>query len=109
MSDAETELRAALYGCAASTGNGVPRSPAEDALDHYDRKFVRKSVRFDVPLLNKFALRDAAEVLAGLARDLAFVARRNDLNERQILFDAKQMTWIAQQKILVIKRGTKEL
>lgn len=103
----ESELRDALY--AASRDDHTPRPPAEDALDHWDRRFIRKSVRFDVPLLNRFALREAADVLAGLARDLAFLARRTDLTERSLLFEAKNMTWQAQQKILKIRRGDKEV
>lgn len=109
MSDTETELRAALWGAAPTSGDNTPRSPTEDALDGFDRKFMRKSVRFDVPLLNRFALRETAALLAGLARDLDFVSRRNDLTERQVLFDAKRLTWMTQQRILEIKRGTKSL
>jgi hypothetical protein len=106
MKDAESELRDALF-CAPPDDSY--HGPAEDALGAYDRKFIRKGVRIEIPLLNRFNARETAEILKGLAQQIAFITRRDDLTERQVLFDVKQAVWIANQKILERRNGKREV
>lgn len=106
MKDAESELRDALF-CAPADDSY--HGPAEDALGAYDRKFLRKGVRIEIPLLNRLNARQTAEILAGLAQQIAFITRRQDLTELQVLFDVKRAVWMANQKILERRKGKREI
>lgn len=60
-----------------------------DVLEKWRREIVGTSARIELPLTDRFILRQIAPMLAGLAEHVAFTCRRTDIDEYQILVSVK--------------------
>lgn len=104
MSNVENELREALWS-APPRHDDAPCPVSEDALNAYDRKFIRKGTRLEIPMLNRFLLRGVGHVIAGLGQQLVAISHRNELTERACLLEAAYAIRVAQGKILDLRQG----
>lgn len=92
MSD-ETESELRGYLC----------SP-ENALQGIDRMMVPKTVRLQIPLLNRFLLRETGHLIAGFGQRLYAITQDNG-SERHILLEAVWHTRDVQRRIADLRKG----
>lgn len=92
MSD-ETESELRSYLC----------SP-EDALQGIDRKIVQKRVRLQIPLLNRFLLREVGHLVSGYGQRLYSITQDNG-SERHILLEAVWLTRDVQRRLVDLEKG----
>lgn len=91
MSDAEDEIR------------GYFAAP-EDALQGIDRKIVQKRVRLQIPLLNRFLLREVGHLISGYGQRLYSITQDNG-SERHILLEAVWLTRDVQRRLVDLEKG----
>jgi hypothetical protein len=76
-------LEAAIVAKKKDDGSGDPLEP-------WRRDVIGNSARIELPLDDRFILRQIAPMMAGLAEHIAFTTRRTDLTEYQILNSVRQ-------------------
>lgn len=89
---------------AAKMGYGPDHGQAND---YHLRDLIKQYARVQVPLDDVYRLRLYADFLRGLAQQLDFISRRQDLSDTQALFLAQGEVRSTGAKILNIAKSSK--